>query len=1601
MRNITSPSRKTVLRGTVALALLLAVPLSPLPLSAQDATATSAEEERDRSFLSDLIENAISTEDQVVRIDGFRGALSSEATVARLSIADANGEWLVARDLVLDWNRSALFGRKLEVNRLRAGAIEIIRAPEGDAPPASPESVPFALPNLPVSVNVGEIAADSIKLGQALFGQAVELQLTGTADLADGAGNANFAATRIDGTEGRFAFDGGFSNTTRDLAVHLALEEGPGGIAATLLSLPDNPAVRLTIDGEDPIDNFNADIALATNGVDRVTGTFGLGTTGEGAAVERAFMLALDGDVSPLLAEDYRPFFGDSAVLNVTGRTPAEGGLDLSALDIRTNALRLSGSAAFDAAGWPQHIDVTGDLGLASGDPVTVRAMDLDVGYDRSADDAWTAAFTMTELGGDGYGVPVLVLEGGGTIRPPASPTAGTGDFTAALDYRASGLRLDNGALAEAIGQEVTGRLTAHTASGDPFTIDSLTVDSAGLNANLTGRIGAENPDDTGLPYDLDITLAAESLTRFAALTGLDLQGAADLTVGVTGALIDNTIAIDIAGQTRDLALGIEAADAVLGGAGEVALRLARDGDGTRLEHLALQTTALTASGAATLTSGDSAGTFSLLLDDTARVVAGLSGAAEVSGSFTNTQEAGLAVDARATLPGAQTTFTAAQPVGAQSIALDLIADIPALAAFAEAAGLDLTGSANITLQGAVGGGATDLALTGRTKDIAIGIPEADRLIAGDGTLDARILQGDDGVTRMDGLRLVTRGLDGTADLVLDNGKTDADFTLAITDIAGLMQGLSGAATATGQISRDAEGVTLIDAEVAAMDARATVAGQLSALGQFLGQARIAADNLTRFAALTGQDLSGAVDVLVEGSLDTDLSDMDLRLSGTTTALDAGQPAFAALTRGTGQLAGRVTRTEFGPYVADGISYATSAMELAFGGQLDGDKGDAQASLTLPQIGLIAPGLDGAGRVTANVARGDDGLWAITANSDAPGTTFAVDAKSETPDLMAGLTGTAGLDAGNLAPFSRLAGMTLGGSARLDIAGRIAPRDMTFAATVQGQTVNLNPGQEMLAKLLSGTGAINARVSRDAAGNVLAEELDIRYPNFSVAGTAATEGARANANFTAQVNDLALFAPDFSGPLRAVGTARLAGGNWTIDTDVTGPGGTSAKVAGNVQGPAGIDISANGNLPLGLLNGMLEPRRITGTAGFDLRMAGTSLDGLTGTVRTAGTTIVDPSLGTGLSGIGGTVTLTGGRAVIDISGAVEDGGTLSVSGGVGLTGGYNADLTVTGRAMVLRDPNLYATTANGIITLNGPLTGGAAIAGTIDLGLTEIQIPSSGVGGLGELPEVVHIGTPGAVAETLRRAGLTVQGRNIGDTGNGGGGVAYALDLTINAPARVFVRGRGLDAELGGTMRIGGTTAQVVPSGALELIRGRLDILQQRFTLTEGRADIQGDFIPYLRLVAETEARSGTLIAIVVDGPATSPEVTFESTPELPQDEVLSQLLFGRDLMSITPLQAVQLAAAVGTLAGTGGGGIIGEIRSGLGVDDLDVVTDDQGGTALRLGSYLTENIYTNVTLGEETEVTINLDLSRDVTVTGMVTGEGETSVGIYFERDY
>ncbi len=135
-------------------------------------------------------------------------------------------------------------------------------------------------------------------------------------------------------------------------------------------------------------------------------------------------------------------------------------------------------------------------------------------------------------------------------------------------------------------------------------------------------------------------------------------------------------------------------------------------------------------------------------------------------------------------------------------------------------------------------------------------------------------------------------------------------------------------------------------------------------------------------------------------------------------------------------------------------------------------------------------------------------------------------------------------------------------------------------------------------------------------------------------------------------------------------------------------------------------------------------------------------------------------------------------------------------------------------------------------------------------------------------------------------------------------------------------------------------------------------------------------------------------------GPANDPSFTFSSTPLLPQDEVLARLIFNQGTSDLSPLQIAQLAELAASLAGIGGSsGLLDNLRSQIGVDDLDIKTTKDGQTAVGVGKYLNENTYLGV--DSTGRVAIDLDLGSGLKARGAVTAEGGGEVGIFYEGEF
>jgi translocation and assembly module TamB len=332
-----------------------------------------------------------------------------------------------------------------------------------------------------------------------------------------------------------------------------------------------------------------------------------------------------------------------------------------------------------------------------------------------------------------------------------------------------------------------------------------------------------------------------------------------------------------------------------------------------------------------------------------------------------------------------------------------------------------------------------------------------------------------------------------------------------------------------------------------------------------------------------------------------------------------------------------------------------------------------------------------------------------------------------------------------------------------------------------------------------------------------------------------------------------------------------------------------------------LDLAVKGTLDAGIAGRAMaaQGRRVTGSIAIDGHMAG-RLDKpqTTGSILFSNGSYQDTDLGTRFDAIHAKVVAQEDKITIEnASAAPRSGGAVTLSGGVRLdpAGGFPGSIKIVGqRAEIVR--NAMATAIVDLdLVITGQLARDPRIGGkvgieTLDISIAE-QLPSS----VRPLEGTRHMRpTPTA----LRRLALAAKSKGP----KGANPFNAALDVLVDVPGRIRVTGRGLDAELGGRLKVLGSLAESKPEGAFHLVQGKMQILTTQLDFTRANLTFAGDLSPQLDFLGTTQA-GGASIRVAVTGKPTDPQFSFSSSPDYPQDEILSRLLFGQAQAISRPLR--------------------------------------------------------------------------------------------------
>ncbi len=356
-------------------------------------------------------------------------------------------------------------------------------------------------------------------------------------------------------------------------------------------------------------------------------------------------------------------------------------------------------------------------------------------------------------------------------------------------------------------------------------------------------------------------------------------------------------------------------------------------------------------------------------------------------------------------------------------------------------------------------------------------------------------------------------------------------------------------------------------------------------------------------------------------------------------------------------------------------------------------------------------------------------------------------------------------------------------------------------------------------------------------------------------------------------------------------------------------------------------------------------------------------------------------------------------------------GSLAARGGVtlgnivpGATGGPVANIAVTLKDFRIIGRDLAVAAASGTVAVTGPFASPHVMARlTTDQG--QVNLPSS------LPPDVTRIDVVEINGRAGGRAGKL-------DREKAAPALLATLDIRVAVPGHIFVRGRGLDSEWRGELAITGTSDAPRIVGRLEAIRGTFDVLGKTFRVTHGEISFDGGATidPVLDITAEVSAADITA-QVMLKGPVSAPKLTMTSIPAVPQDEILSRVLFGRSLGQITPAEGLQVAATAASLAG-GGFDVLDKVRGTLGLDRLGfgaaparagaVAANNSksaaSGAAITAGKYIANGVYVGASQGltaGSSKAVVEVEVLPRVTVQGDVSQNGSTGIGLNYKYDY
>ncbi|KEG21698.1 translocation/assembly module TamB domain-containing protein [Bartonella bacilliformis] len=1511
-----------------------------------------------RSWFISFIERKLSTPNHQIRLNNVQGILFSKTSVDAITVSDHKGIWLKIVNAKIDWNRLALLKGHVQIDQLSAEYITFLRKPQDSSSISSSDSSRFSIPKLPIDISINTFVAEHINFEQDFFGLSSDVSLKGHVSLVNGDFNADITIDRLD-APGHFSILTKLLNSSRTAKINITADEPKNGILANILRVDKRPALNFVVTGNGTFDDLNIALRLEADHQPILNGNIVLASVSEG---HRLFT-ELAGKIGFLTPAQYRSFFESDVALKAEAVMTKEGALRLDHMMIQGDVINVVANTEITADGFLRRLFVDGQIDLSKhGESVRLPMLKgkaradnlaLTIDYGGEGQQAWKGQLHIHHLSTGNVHINDAVFDMGGVSKN--------------LDDVASrhvGIHI-NGTLQGVVNsndesaddsQTIYVKMDTDIFADKPVLVRDFSITAQDFSVWLKGEIDR-------FVFKGDLGLKAKTLAPFGFLSGQPFSGSADIeargAINLTGSVFN----LELSGTTDTVKMGVEAVDRFMQGNLVVSAAVIRNTKGVIIRHLHLENQRANVRANGHFSNLNAEMDFSAQISDLAILYPRLVGATTIKGAargHNNFITISTHVDVSEAL------FVGKK---LQNATLNINALI------------DNTSPAISYFNGLVKGEGT---FAEKPLQLSVAFNNSDHLwkfqdidIKGGyasitGNL-ARTLKGfmkgtlhidADDISIISALILQEGSGDVKGDVVFDeqNGKQSVNLKANIDHLI----------FAKNEIKK-------LEIQANIFDPFGTIQFEGFVNAEQVQTPLIMVNHLNAHANGSHGQTAFHVQAMLH-------DDADAKLSGSivTKGLPEGVKRKVQLETV------NVEQSDFHATLLKPVTIIFNEDEVTMGKLgLAINEGKIVLAGNLQDTLNLQLTMDAIPVALANLWRPDLG-----ADGTLTGTVL-MNGHFEKPDVTYDIKGQgltiAALREKKITPFvlSATGKMTDGIlTVDSDLLGEGLQAQTQGTLALKNNKLDLHVHLKNLPAHFA-----NGLMNNQTFGGVVTGKIDIR-------GTLKDPSA----HFEFLGHDLIFYSTAHKRSVPVNMDARGSYEQSILHIDhliATGSKELDFAVKGYVSlYDAGIGLSIKGTMPLVFIDQFLAERgaHITGTAEVDTTINGVlSQPQLVGQFSVTHGSFSDSQTNLGLRDITLEGKLNGDHMILERAHATSSsGGSISATGRI--SNDLQTDLVIKLNRANYNNGSILATLTGEMTVTGRVLHDDLVLGGDITVEKAEIFIPDHFRNNIFFNIKQKNLTKP--IRKTLEYANVKIDSQNHNASEQDSS--LIHLNMKIKANNQFFVRGRGLDAELGGYINLTGPLHDVYPVGELQMIRGRFDILSRRLSFDQGRVNFNGYLSPTVYFVTNSD-NADVNVMVTVSGTIDNLDIKFTSQPVLPQDEVLARLIFNRSLSELSAFQIAQLATAVAELAGATNASLLSALRNKINLDDLDIVVDEKGNTGLRVGRYIHDNIYLGFETGPDgaTKGTINLDISRRFKMKTAIGNEKNSSFGLFYEKDY